>query len=107
MTKLPPNYLTPSFFVFLQAADRLLGKLGFVEGLRFQVDLSYSRFVLRVQRVEADAKATGVWDDAPHPWLNMFVSKSDIFEFDRVFFKSILKDGVGGPILVYPLLRAK
>ncbi|KAG4944418.1 hypothetical protein JHK82_048565 [Glycine max] len=86
--------------------DRLLGRLRFVEGLKFSVDVTYMEFLLRVKRVEEDAKANGIWD-APHPWLNMFVSKSNIAEFDREVFKKILKHGVGGPILVYPLLRSK
>ena len=86
--------------------NRLLKRLGFVRGLRFQVDLSYTEFLLRVQRAEADAKANGIWD-APHPWLNMFVSKAHVSDFDRLVFKDILKDGVGGPILIYPLLRSK
>ncbi|XP_020206479.1 cytokinin dehydrogenase 7 [Cajanus cajan] len=86
--------------------DRLLGRLGFVEGLKFSVDVTYMEFLLRVKRVEEDAKANGIWD-APHPWLNLFVSKSNIAEFDRQVFKKILKHGVGGPILVYPLLRTK
>ena len=57
-------------------------------------------------RVEEHAKGNGTWD-APHPWLNLFVSKSHIVDFDREVFKKILKDGVDGPILVYPLLRNK
>ncbi|KAL9330756.1 hypothetical protein ACSQ67_000366 [Phaseolus vulgaris] len=85
--------------------DRLLGRLRFVEGLKFSLDLTYMDFLLRVKRVEEDAKANGIWD-APHPWLNLFVSKSHIAEFDREVFKKILKHGVGGPILVYPLLRS-
>ncbi|XP_062101061.1 cytokinin dehydrogenase 7 [Humulus lupulus] len=88
------------------AVSRLVAGLGFVEGLEFQVDLSYMEFLLRVKRAEEDAKANGMWD-APHPWLNMFVSKSDVSEFDRVVFKNILKEGVGGPMLIYPLLRSK
>ncbi|KAF7830418.1 cytokinin dehydrogenase 7 [Senna tora] len=86
--------------------DRLLRRLRFVEGLKFQVDVGYVEFLLRVKRVEEEAKANGIWD-APHPWLNLFVSKSNILDFDRVVFKRILKNGVGGPILVYPLLRSK
>ncbi|XP_027330141.1 cytokinin dehydrogenase 7-like [Abrus precatorius] len=86
--------------------DRLLGRLGFIEGLKFEVDVTYMEFLLRVKRVEEEAKANGIWD-APHPWLNLFVSKSNIAEFDREVFKKILKHGVGGPILVYPLLRSK
>ncbi|GMY29062.1 cytokinin dehydrogenase 7 [Fagus crenata] len=85
--------------------DRLLGRLGFVENFKFEVDLSYMEFLLRVKRAEEHAKANGIWD-APHPWLNLFVSKSDIADFDRTVFKNILKAGVGGPMLVYPLLRS-
>ncbi|CAK9168657.1 unnamed protein product [Ilex paraguariensis] len=88
------------------AVDRLVGRLRFIEELRFQVDLSYMGFLLRVKHAEQEAKASGIWD-APHPWLNMFVSKKDMASFDRLVFKEILKHGVGGPMLVYPLLRSK
>lgn len=86
--------------------SRLLGRLGFNRNLKFQVDVSYVDFLLRVKRAEEHAKASGIWD-SPHPWLNMFVSKSDIAEFDRAVFKKILKNGIGGPMLVYPVLRSK
>ncbi|KAM4130280.1 hypothetical protein ACJW30_01G088600 [Castanea mollissima] len=85
--------------------DGLLGRLGFVENLKFELDLSYTEFLLRVKHAEEHARAHGLWD-APHPWLNLFVSKSDIDEFDRAVFKNILKGGVGGPMLIYPLLRS-
>ena len=90
----------------MQVVSRLLGRLGFVERLKFQVDLGYVEFLLRVKRAEEHAKANGIWD-SPHPWLNIFVSKSDIVDFDRTVFKKMVKDGVGGPMLVYPLLRSK
>ncbi|KAF8018570.1 hypothetical protein BT93_H3452 [Corymbia citriodora subsp. variegata] len=85
---------------------RLLGRLGFVEGLEFRRDVSYADFLLRVKHAEQHAKATGLWD-APHPWLNLFVSKAGIADFDRTVFKGVLKDGVGGPMLVYPMLRCR
>ncbi|XP_034684239.1 cytokinin dehydrogenase 7 [Vitis riparia] len=88
------------------AVSRMLEGLGFIEGLEFHVDVGYMEFLLRVKRVEEDARANGIWD-APHPWLNMLVSKRDIADFDRTVFKKILRDGVGGPMLVYPLLRRK
>lgn len=89
-----------------EVLDGLLAGLGFVEGLRFQVDVSYTEFLLRVKRDEEAAKANGVWD-APHPWLNLLVAKPSIPDFDRTVFKTMLRDGVGGPMLVYPLLRSK
>lgn len=89
----------------LQVVNRLLGRLGFVEDLKFELDLEYVKFLLRVKHAEEHAKANGIWD-APHPWLNLFVSKSDIADFDRTVFKNILKAGVGGPMLIYPLVRS-
>ncbi|XVE70843.1 hypothetical protein DITRI_Ditri10aG0102900 [Diplodiscus trichospermus] len=89
-----------------KAIGRLLGPLGFVERLQSQVDVSYMEFLLRVKRAEEHAKANGIWD-IPHPWLNLFVSKSDIAKFDRTVFKKLVKDGVGGPMLIYPVLRSK
>ncbi|KAG6626999.1 cytokinin dehydrogenase 7 [Carya illinoinensis] len=88
-----------------RVVNRLLGRLGFDEHLKFEVDLSYMEFLLRVKRAEEHAKANGIWD-APHPWLNLFVSQSDIVDFDRHVFKNILKAGIGGPMLIYPLVRS-
>lgn len=89
-----------------EAAIRKLGRLGFREHLRFQVDVSYMEFLLRLKNDEQRAMAAGVWD-APHPWLNLFVSRRDIADFDRAVVKRILQGGIGGPMLVYPLLRSK
>ncbi|KAL8265111.1 hypothetical protein R6Q59_023241 [Mikania micrantha] len=86
--------------------ERLLGRLRFMEDTLFQVDLNYIDFLLRVKEAEKQAKANGIWD-APHPWLNLFVSKTSIEDFDRLVFKEILKDGIGGPMLVYPISRSK
>ncbi|XP_057960129.1 cytokinin dehydrogenase 7 isoform X2 [Malania oleifera] len=88
------------------AVDPLLGRLGFREAMKFQVDVSYTEFLLRVKRAEQEAKANGIWE-APHPWLNLLVSRRHIADFDRAVFKTLLKDGIGGPMLVYPLLRNK
>lgn len=101
----PPSLILSCLVVF-QAVNSLLGRLGFIEDMKFQVDVSYVEFLLRVKHAEESARENGTWD-APHPWLNMFVSKRDVADFDRVVFKRMLKEGVGGPILVYPLLRSK
>ncbi|KAJ9550660.1 LOW QUALITY PROTEIN: hypothetical protein OSB04_014705 [Centaurea solstitialis] len=86
--------------------QKLLGRLRFMDDTQFQVDLTYMDFLLRVKEAEKHAKANGIWD-APHPWLNLFVSKSSIADFNRCVFNKILKDGIGGPMLVYPILRNK
>ncbi|KAL9230484.1 hypothetical protein vseg_005827 [Gypsophila vaccaria] len=89
-----------------QEVERLVGGLRYVRGLRFEVDVSYMDFLLRVKKAEQQATANGIWD-APHPWLNLFVAKRDIADFDQTVFKTILKHGIGGPMLVYPLLRSR
>ncbi|XP_052210868.1 cytokinin dehydrogenase 7 [Diospyros lotus] len=89
-----------------QVVEGMLERLRFCKDLRFHVDLSYEEFLLRVKQAEEHARMSGIWD-APHPWLNIFVSSRCIADFDRVVFKNILKKGVGGPMLVYPMLRSK
>lgn len=86
--------------------ERLIQRLRFVKGLRFEVDLSYMEFLLRVKKAEQQATASGIWE-APHPWLNLFVSKRDIVDFNRTVFNKSLKGGIGGSMLVYPLLRSR
>ncbi|KAL0875857.1 hypothetical protein Bca101_025562 [Brassica carinata] len=86
--------------------EKLIGRLRFIKGLRFEVDLPYVDFLLRVNQSEEMAKVNGTWE-TPHPWLNLFVSKRDIGKFDRTVFKELAKNGVGGPMLVYPLLRSR
>lgn len=84
----------------------MLRPLRYVRGLEFGAEVSYVDFLTRVKTAEAEARANGSWN-APHPWLNLLVSSSDIIDFDRKVFQKILKDGIGGPMLVYPLVRSK
>lgn len=86
--------------------EKLLGKLRYLKHFRFEIDLTYMNFLSRVDHVEEAARGSGIWA-TPHPWLNMFVSKKDIDAFNRIVFQNILKNGVNGPILTYPLLRSK
>ncbi|XP_073020627.1 cytokinin dehydrogenase 7-like isoform X1 [Primulina eburnea] len=86
--------------------ERMAGALRYCRGSRVEAEVSYVEFLLRVKRAEEEAKANGIWD-GPHAWLNLFVSKANIAHFDAVVFKNILKHGIGGPMLLYPLLRSK
>lgn len=94
---------TDSELIELQRVERLM--MG-MDKETMETNIEYMEFVLRVKRVEREAKANGIWE-APHPWLNLFVSKTHIADFDRLVFKNILNNGVGGPMLLYPLLRSK
>lgn len=86
--------------------EKLLGKLKYLEDFKFETNSTYMDFLLRVDNVEEAAKGSGIWA-TPHPWLNIFISKKDINAFNRIVLKSILKNGVNGPILTYPLLSSK
>ncbi|XP_020675040.1 cytokinin dehydrogenase 11 isoform X2 [Dendrobium catenatum] len=102
--------ITRAWIPLLPAPDaraaEMLKPLGYVKGLEFCAKVSYVDFLSRVNHSEAEARVNGTWD-APHPWLNIFVSACDIVDFDREVFRMILRRGVGGPMLVYPMLRRK
>ncbi|KAI5060332.1 hypothetical protein GOP47_0024752 [Adiantum capillus-veneris] len=91
-----------------QQISGLLRALRFVEGLHFQVDVSYRDFLDRVHTGEPHLRNAGLWD-APHPWVCLFVPRSQIVAFDTLIFKhsKLVSKGVGGPMLVYPMLRSK
>ncbi|KAJ0987606.1 hypothetical protein J5N97_005962 [Dioscorea zingiberensis] len=86
--------------------EEMLRPLKYIRGLEFTTELSYVDFLSRVNLAESAARANGSWH-APHPWLNILISASDVVHFDRHVLQSVLKDGIGGPMLVYPLLRSK
>ncbi|XP_023516089.1 cytokinin dehydrogenase 3-like [Cucurbita pepo subsp. pepo] len=88
--------------------DDSLNGLRFLSGYKFEKDVSYVEFLNRVRSGELSLKSQGLWD-VPHPWLNLFVPKSRIAEFNSGVFKDIvLKQKMNnGPILVYPMNRSK
>ncbi|CAO2206947.1 unnamed protein product [Urochloa humidicola] len=88
------------------AARRMMLLLKYVRGLEFAAEVGYVDFLSRVNRVEEEARRNGSWD-APHPWLNLFVSARDIADFDRTVIKGMLSDGIDGPMLIYPMLKSK
>lgn len=55
---------------------------------------------------EIKLREKGLWD-VPHPWLNLLIPKSKIFEFAQGVFGKILKDDNNGPILIYPVNKSK
>ncbi|CAL5048366.1 unnamed protein product [Urochloa decumbens] len=86
-----------------QRLERLLEELSFAPGFTFVRDVSYVDFLDRVGREEQKLRSAGVWD-VPHPWLNLFVPRSRILDFDAGVFKGILRDAKPvGLILMYPM----
>nr|GMD98465.1 cytokinin dehydrogenase 5 [Ipomoea batatas] len=89
-----------------QEIDALLKKLKFIPSSVFTTDLPYVDFLDRVHKAELKLRSKGLWD-VPHPWLNLFIPKSRIEEFDRGVFKGILGNKTSGPILIYPMNKNK
>ncbi|XP_027354714.1 cytokinin dehydrogenase 5 [Abrus precatorius] len=86
--------------------EGLLKKLDFIPTSVFTTDLPYVDFLDRVHKAELKLRAKGLWD-VPHPWLNLFVPKSRIADFDKGVFKGILGNKTSGPILIYPMNKNK
>ncbi|KAH7545913.1 cytokinin dehydrogenase 2 [Ziziphus jujuba] len=86
----------------------LVKGLSFVPGFYFEKDVEYLYFLNRVHYDELILRKQGLWD-VPHPWLNLFLPKSQISDFDYGVFKNIfLKESVtAGIAKVYPMNREK
>ncbi|MCL7030146.1 hypothetical protein MKW94_002990 [Papaver nudicaule] len=87
--------------------EMLFSGLSYTPGFKFTKDVSYVDFLNRVRIGELELQKQGLWD-VPHPWLNLFIPKSRISEFDSGVFQGILrKYRSSGPVLVYPTHRNK
>ncbi|KAB2072399.1 hypothetical protein ES319_A07G013100v1 [Gossypium barbadense] len=88
--------------------EQLLKGLSYMPGFMFEKDVLYAEFLNRVQRGELKARSQGLWD-VPHPWLNLFIPKSQIQRFNDGVFKGIVleRNITTGPVLVYPMNRKK
>ncbi|RDY13756.1 Cytokinin dehydrogenase 3, partial [Mucuna pruriens] len=86
----------------------LLQGLSYIPGFYYEKDVSYVEFLNRVRSGELKLQSQGLWD-VPHPWLNLFIPKSQIMDFDSGIFKNIIlkRNITTGPVLVYPMNRNK
>ncbi|KAB1202030.1 Cytokinin dehydrogenase 3 [Morella rubra] len=86
----------------------LLKGLGFLPGFSFGKDVPYTDFLNRVRSEEQFLRSKGLWD-VPHPWLNLFVPKSRISDFNSGVLKGIvLKQNItAGLVIIYPMNRNK
>ncbi|XP_059284197.1 cytokinin dehydrogenase 3-like isoform X1 [Lycium ferocissimum] len=87
---------------------KMMKGLNFLSGHIFKKDATFVDFLNRVKKGELKLQSKGLWD-VPHPWLNLFVPKSSIMDFNAgVFVDIILKQNkTTGSILVYPTTRIK
>ncbi|XVF48994.1 hypothetical protein PTKIN_Ptkin03bG0233000 [Pterospermum kingtungense] len=88
--------------------QQLLKGLGYMPGFMFEKDVLYVEFLNRVRSGELKLRSQGLWD-VPHPWLNLFIPKSRIADFNDGVFKGIVlaRNITTGPVLVYPMNRNK
>ncbi|XVE97979.1 hypothetical protein REPUB_Repub03eG0065600 [Reevesia pubescens] len=88
--------------------QQLLKGLSYMPGFRFEKDVQYAEFLNRVRSGELKLQSQGLWD-VPHPWLNIFIPKSQIADFNDGVFKGIVleRNITTGPVLVYPMNRKK
>ncbi|CBI27904.3 unnamed protein product, partial [Vitis vinifera] len=88
--------------------QELFKGLRFLPGLVFTKDVTLVDFLDRVHNGELQLQAKGLWD-VPHPWLNLFVPKSRISDFNSGVFRDIIlkTNQTVGPLLVYPMIRNK
>ncbi|CAA2979143.1 cytokinin dehydrogenase 5 [Olea europaea subsp. europaea] len=100
------NYQESNSNAIDEEVGALLKKLNFIPSSEFTTDLPYVDFLDRVHKAELKLQSKNLWD-VPHPWLNLFVPKSRIGDFDKGVFKGILGNKTSGPILIYPMNKKK
>ncbi|KAK9136288.1 hypothetical protein Syun_015618 [Stephania yunnanensis] len=100
------NYDESNSHAVDQEVEALLKKLNYIPSSVFTTDLPYMDFLDRVHKAELKLRSKGLWE-VPHPWLNLFVPKSRIADFDIGVFKGILGNKTSGPILIYPMNKNK
>ncbi|CAN4093914.1 unnamed protein product [Withania somnifera] len=100
------NYHLSNADTIDQEIEILMKKLNYIPASVFTTDLPYVDFLDRVHKAELKLRSKGLWD-VPHPWLNLFIPKSRIAEFDKGVFKGILGNKTSGPILIYPVNKNK
>ncbi|KAL0337282.1 UNVERIFIED_CONTAM: Cytokinin dehydrogenase 3 [Sesamum calycinum] len=94
-----------------QEVELLVKDLNFIPGFVFKKDVSFVDFLTRVGRgrEKEEENSDRQLEMETHPWLNLFLPKSRIMDFnDAVFVNIILRHNhSSGPILFYPFHRQK
>ncbi|XP_076943256.1 cytokinin dehydrogenase 3-like [Bidens hawaiensis] len=89
--------------------DNVFNGLSFESGYIFMKDVAFVDFLNRVRTEEMKLGSEGFWEINHHPWLNLFVSKSSILDFNQLVLVEIIKkeSRSTGPFLVYPMNQKK
>ncbi|KAL0694125.1 hypothetical protein Bca4012_061305 [Brassica carinata] len=101
-------YDDPTLPIIGQVVDMLTKTLNYLPGFISMHDVTYFDFLNRVKAEEDKLRSLGLWE-VPHPWLNLYVPKSQILDFHNVVVKDILlkQNSTSGLTLLYPTYRNK
>ncbi|XP_056843079.1 cytokinin dehydrogenase 2-like [Raphanus sativus] len=101
-------YDDPSLPIIGQVIDKLTKTLNYLPEFISMHDVSYFDFLNRVQVEEDKLRSLGLWE-VPHPWLNLYVPKSQILDFHNGVVKGILlkQNSTSGVSLFYSTNRNK
>ncbi|KAG6538865.1 cytokinin dehydrogenase 6-like [Zingiber officinale] len=90
-----------------QKVEGLLQRLSFVPGFAFSKDVSHLEFLNRVYTEEEHRKSSMAVDPSKirHPWLNLFVPKSRIRDFQTGAEGILQNINPTGVVLLYPMNR--
>lgn len=83
--------------------ETLLKEMNFIPGLIFSADVSYFDFLARVPRLDVQNSP----QSPTHPWLNVFVPKSRILDFNAGILVDLIPKINTQLILLYPFNRDK
>ncbi|GER25175.1 cytokinin oxidase/dehydrogenase [Striga asiatica] len=88
-----------------QEFQALVKKLNFVPGLDFGTDATFFDFIHRVGNLDT----LEMGSQLSHPWLNLFVPKSNIVEFNTLVLAGMLPrlNRTSGLFIFYPLNKNK
>jgi cytokinin dehydrogenase len=84
----------------------ILEELHYISGFGFSFDQQLFNFLNRVYYQELELTPRGLWL-GPHPWLDLFLPKSKVLEFDSKVMKGIFKgNNAFGTVLFFPMYKA-
>ncbi|XP_011077992.1 cytokinin dehydrogenase 3-like isoform X2 [Sesamum indicum] len=93
-----------------QEVKLLVKDLNFIPGFVFNKDVSLVDFLTRVgSGRDKEEEKSSDRELETHPWLNLFLPKSSIMDFNDAVFVNVIRrhNHTSGPILFYPFNRQK
>ncbi|KAL3623174.1 Cytokinin dehydrogenase [Castilleja foliolosa] len=85
--------------------ESLHNSLSFTKGLNFSIDAPFFDFIYRVGDLDVPEKGSLL----SHPWLNLFIPKSNIFDFNKLVLAGMLPrlNQTSGLFIFYPMNKNK